>query len=267
MCADRDGLVRLIRWVSAETSVVFSVFVTPLGESLILPQYRQAFVDMSHLPNVEKLVAQTNLSMPLDWLQSANTARIALWCTYHPSQVSRQTFLDQCQQLAALKIRYSVGMVGVKDNFNEIVAMRSQMPPNVYLWINSERRIENYYTDDDIRLLASVDPLFTGNVSDHLSRGKLCRAGDTVIAVDHIGNIQRCSFVPQIFGNIDDPNWRSVLQLRPCPNEVCNCYIGYVHICELNMDAVFGDGILERIPVQSSKSQNEPDGSQNGSVQ
>ncbi|MEO0844412.1 MAG: radical SAM protein, partial [Cyanobacteria bacterium J06643_5] len=34
-----------------------------------------------------------------------------------------------------------------------------------------------------------------------------------------------------------------------CSNDTCHCHIGYVHLDYLELDKVFGDGILERIPV------------------
>ena len=35
---------------------------------------------------------------------------------------------------------------------------------------------------------------------------------------------------------------------QPCPNETCGCHIGYVHMNDLPLYEVFGDGVLQRIP-------------------
>jgi hypothetical protein len=40
-----------------------------------------------------------------------------------------------------------------------------------------------------------------------------------------------------------------VTRERPCPRAACDCHIGYVHLEELGLDAVFGDDILVRIPM------------------
>ena len=38
----------------------------------------------------------------------------------------------------------------------------------------------------------------------------------------------------------------AVLTARPCTNATCGCHIGYVHMNELDLYSVFGDGVLER---------------------
>ena len=40
-----------------------------------------------------------------------------------------------------------------------------------------------------------------------------------------------------------------MLRPRLCPNATCGCHIGYVHRPELEMDRIFGAGLLERIPA------------------
>lgn len=37
---------------------------------------------------------------------------------------------------------------------------------------------------------------------------------------------------------------------RTCTNQTCHCHIGYVHLEYLELDKVFGSGILERIPAR-----------------
>ena len=34
----------------------------------------------------------------------------------------------------------------------------------------------------------------------------------------------------------------------PCPNAECRCHVGYIHMPHLRGEALFGDGLLERIP-------------------
>ena len=38
------------------------------------------------------------------------------------------------------------------------------------------------------------------------------------------------------------------LRPRSCTNDDCGCHIGYVHLEYLELDKVFGAGILERVP-------------------
>jgi hypothetical protein len=64
--------------------------------------------------------------------------------------------------------------------------------------------------------------------------------------------MRRCHFIKEPIGNIYDPNYEAALFERPCTNETCHCHIGYVHLEYLELDKVFGSGILERIPVSHS---------------
>jgi len=72
--------------------------------------------------------------------------------------------------------------------------------------------------------LKSIDPLF--NAIPHQSKGR------------------RCHFVKELIGNIYSGDM--TLKPRLCPNQICDCHIGYVHLNDLGLDEVFGEGILER---------------------
>jgi hypothetical protein len=71
-----------------------------------------------------------------------------------------------------------------------------------------------------------------------------------VIAVDGDGTIRRCHFVREPIGNLYEDGWKAALRRRPCPNATCGCHIGYVHMDDLGLDRVFGDGVLERVPLR-----------------
>ena len=187
--------------------------------------------------------------MKLDWVSAADPQRLALWCTYHPSQADRQEFLAHCQQLMELGISFSVGMVGLRQQFDEIEALRDELPAHIYLWINAYQDVKNYYQDEEIERLTAVDPLFPLNLYPHASRNERCRAGESVISVDGEGQVRRCHFISQVIGNIYDPGFPACLQPRPCSAESCNCHIGYVHLNRLNLYELFGPHVLERIPL------------------
>ncbi|WP_431222494.1 hypothetical protein ACQ86O_19590 [Serratia sp. L9] len=71
--------------------------------------YQRALVELSHVDHVEKVVFQTNLSCRLDFLQQAQTDKIALWVTYHPDEVALSDFIGQCNSLIDQQVRFSVG--------------------------------------------------------------------------------------------------------------------------------------------------------------
>jgi hypothetical protein len=61
--------------------------------------------------------------------------------------------------------------------------------------------------------------------------------------------VRRCHFVRDVIGNIYDPAFEDVLQPRRCNADACRCHIGYVHMRDLDLYTLFGDGVLERIPA------------------
>ena len=210
--------------------------------------YREALVRLTALPQVVKAAVQTNLSCGLGWVKRCDKRKLGLWTTYHPAESDRARFLAKCHQLSRLGVRYSVGVVGLREHFGDIAALRRELPPDVYLWINAFKDKPSYYRDGESEWLASVDPLFPFNNRRHASLGRQCRAGDTVITVDGEGTVRRCHFVKEPLGNLYDADFERVLTKRSCPNATCGCHIGYVHMPELHLYEVFGDGVLERSP-------------------
>ncbi len=214
--------------------------------------YRDALVRLTRLPHVERAAIQTNLSCPLDWIADCDRQRLALWTTFHPTQVDRTVFLARCRELDRRGVKFSVGVVGLKEHLEEAQALRRDLPPHIYLWINAYKRVPDYYSSDEQRHFEAIDPLFPINTVRHPSLGRSCRAGRSVIAVDGEGTIRRCHFIPEPIGNIYEPGFESALVNRLCTNDTCSCHIGYVHLDHLGLDRVFGPGMLERIPIRWS---------------
>jgi MoaA/NifB/PqqE/SkfB family radical SAM enzyme len=251
--ADVRALARFIEWIAAHSEIEFSILFTPWGEALNRLRYQRALAHLSHLAHVRRVAIQTNLSGRLAWLADADKQRLALWTTYHPGEVTRARFLAQCRELDQYGVRYSVGVVGLKQHYAEISALRRELEPQVYLWINAYKDQADYYDHEDEQFLASIDPLFQINAIDHESFGKRCRAGESVISVDGDGTIRRCHFIAAPIGNIYQDDFLKALKARVCSNQVCRCHIGYVHMEELGLYEIFRDGVLERIPAQPLK--------------
>jgi MoaA/NifB/PqqE/SkfB family radical SAM enzyme len=247
---DRRALERFVDWVAERGDRPTSVFFTPWGEALIHRRYQRALARLSRLPHVQRAAIQTNLSGRLDWTADCDLDKLALWTTYHPTEVSRPRFLAACRELGRRGVRFSVGVVGLREHAAEIEALRAELSPDVYLWINAYKDRAGYYVDDDLRRFAAIDPLFPVNARRHPSRGRACAAGHSVIAVDGDGTARRCHFLPRPIGNIYDPDFESALRPRACTREVCGCHIGYVHMPELGLGETFRDGLLERIPAE-----------------
>lgn len=245
---DARRLERFVDWVGGRKEEI-GVLFTPWGEALIRRHYQEAFVRLGHMENVYRVAAQTNLSGRLGWLERCDLDTVALWTTYHPTQTSFERFLARCRTLDDLGARYSVGVVGFKDAWPDVVRMREELRDDVYLWINAYKRDPDYYTEADIRRFESIDPLFRFNTRYHDSRGAPCRAGATSFTVDGEGDVRRCHFIETPIANLWDSDLEDALFDRPCTNERCGCHIGYVHMERLGLYDVFGDGVLERIPA------------------
>ncbi len=157
--------------------------------------------------------------------------------------------MQQCLELNRLNIAFSAGVVGFPHFKQEIAALRQELPDNVYLWINAVKKELPNMSQADLEFFETIDPLFPLNTHHYPSRDRPCKAGKSVISVDGKGNMRRCHFIKQPIGNIYDSNWESALGARLCTNETCHCHIGYVHLDYLELDKVFEEGILERIPV------------------
>lgn len=247
---DRAQLERFVGWVRERPpGDRIGVLFTPWGEGLVRPYYQQALVTLSNLPQVERVAIQTNLSCDLAWVEAADQDALALWATYHPTQVTRERFLAQCHELDRRGVRYSAGVVALREHFPEIEPLRAGLDPATYLWLNAYKRDPEYYSADEVAWLTSLDPHFPLNNQYHPTRGLPCRAGQSVISVDGEGTVRRCHFIEEPLGNLYEPDFERCLRPRPCSNERCGCFIGYVHFEPLKLDAVFGPGALERIPL------------------
>ncbi|MCE9562754.1 MAG: STM4011 family radical SAM protein [Planctomycetes bacterium] len=246
---DRECLSRFVAWVEGRTADTIGVLFTPWGEALVRSWYQNAFAALTQLPHIRKAAIQTNLSCKLDWVENCDKSKLALWCTFHPGETTRERFLAKCRELLTRGVRFSVGVVGLKEHLAEIEALRAELPAEVYLWVNAFKRELGYYSPEMLEQLKNLDPLFPLNNRYHTSRGESCRAGSGVVSVDGDGTVRRCHFVKEPIGNIYSADFESCLSERPCPNETCGCHIGYVHLDRLKLYDTFGGGILERIPL------------------
>ena len=243
---DRDDLERFVQWAKTVTDYSLGIFFIPWGEAFIHHSYRQAMVELSHAHPIHKVAIQTNLSFPVNTLQHAQTERLGFWTTYHSNHAQRSTFVRQCYELHDMGISFSVGMVGLRGHLNEMESLRTDLPRDIYLWINAYKHTPNYYSEHDLQRIERIDPLFRYNLLPQQSKGKICNTGTTTISVDGDGNVTRCNFVKSPLGNIYETNMAQILTQEPCPNTTCHCHIGYIYMPHLNLLDTFADGVLER---------------------
>ncbi len=247
LAEDAAQLHRFVQWVATREERI-GVLFTPWGEALIRRHYQAAMTRLSHLPNVTRVVAQTNLSFDAGWLREADLSRLALWTTWHPTQTTMEDFAGRCEGLIAMGVRFSVGVVGLKENLEASEALRARLPEAVYLWVNAYKRLEDYYGAEALRRFGAVDPLFGLNTLRHESEGQGCFAGETAFTVDGVGDLRRCHFIGEVLGNLYSEEVTRLLRPRACTQATCGCHIGYIHLKRLGLHQVFEGGLLERIP-------------------
>lgn len=137
---------------------------------------------------------------------------------------------------------------GLREHLDGIEALRAELPPHVYLWVNAFQRVAGYATEAERDRIRAVDPRFDDNRA-HASLGRACRAGHTHFTVDGDGAVRRCHFVEgEVLGNLYDGDLDRLLRPRTCPNATCRCHIGYVHLENIDLYRAYGDGLMARIP-------------------
>lgn len=245
---DERRLERFVDWVEAQAPRSIGILFTPWGEAIIRKYYQRALAKLSHMSHVRVVAIQTNLSCTLDWVERCDKETLALWTTYHPTQITLDKFLDACRELDQRQVHYSVGVVGFKEAFEQIELLRQELSEDTYLWVNAYKRDPTYYTEQDVARLSQSDPLFRYNTRYHPSQGRACRAGHTSFSVDGGGIARRCHFIKTPIGNIYEDDFADKLTPKPCSNTTCGCHIGYVHLNELGLYETFEGGYLERIP-------------------
>lgn len=246
---DERELDRFVGWVAKQSKRI-GILITPWGEALVHAYYRRAMSKISRLPHVYRVSIQTNLSMSVEDFADANRDTLAFWATFHPSQTTLVNFVTRCRQLDASGVRYSVGVVGLREHFEAIDELRKLLRPEVYLWINAFKQDTNYYRAGEIERLSAVDPYFHWNLHHYPSAAEPCSAGETTFTVDGGGDVRRCHFIKDILGNIYEPDFDDCLQSRSCSVATCSCHIGYIHRPGLKLGMLYRDGLLERIPTR-----------------
>ncbi len=247
---DRRALKKFEDWITGQVHHVWRVLFTPWGEALVRSWYRETITRLTWVDHIESVAAQTNLSCRLDWIEACNLDKLALWTTFHPTEVKRSVFVRKLLRLHERGIRVSVGAVAVVEAFEEIEQLRRDLPADLYLWVNPQQPRPRPYSPTELEFLSSIDPHFTITSRAHQTFGQPCRTGLTSFTVDGSGDMRRCHFVDDVIGSIDQPDWEQALVPRTCPNRSCRCYLGLAHFEPLGLEQLYGPNLLERIPIR-----------------
>lgn len=249
---DAERVHRVIDRV-AELPQRVEFFVTPKAEYLVLPYWRDAVRRLLALPQVTRVTVQTNLAFDLDaFLGQVEWRKLALWTTYHPTEVDAGGLAELERKWGVLLERgvpFSVGVVGTRENIPHAVGLRQRLDPRVYLWVNAYKRKKDYYTPQERRTILAIDPLFDLNDQHFPSLGRPCTAGQRAVYLDDAGDLRRCFFVGDVLGNLYRDGWATLDAPLGCPVPTCHCYVGHMHVVELDFRAVYGENLAARIPL------------------
>ncbi len=225
-----QGLERFVSWLQNNRKQRYRLLFTPWGEALIHHHYQQALITLSQDENVATVAIQTNLRGSLEWLAQANQQKLALWVSYHPFQTKLTHFLAKIERLQQLGIQFSVGMVALPEQYPSMNELRNALPRSIPLWLNAAKEQGIVYDEADRDRLQQIDPSFALNLCDYPTFGKVCRAGQTAITVDHLGTVRRCHFIAEPLGCIYTQPLSQLLAKtpQPCPHQHCECYLGHI---------------------------------------
>lgn len=177
---DQEALEKFICQMEGETEK-HALLIVPYGEALIQEYYWVAMARFSQISSEEYIGCQTNLSFPVEKMLSVYEAsggekqKLRLWCTFHPSMTTVETFVMQCKQLEQAGIAYCVGVVGNPDEIFQIQKLRELLPEHVYVWINQMDGRKRNYTEEEIQRFQEIDPYFTLELKHYPADSSKCR--------------------------------------------------------------------------------------------
>ena len=247
---DAVGLERFVKAVEQMTGVG-AVLVTPYGEALIHEYYWKAMAALSRLPWVELVGCQTNLSFPvehmLDVFQKAggNRKKLRLWCTFHPTMVSSESFLAQCTLLERKHVAFCVGSVGVPGHREILIQLRERLPEAVYMWVNPIDGLKRKYTKEEIAGFAKIDPFFPYLLKRTKAQWAQCKGclGEAMF-VHFNGDVTACNLSRKKLGNLyrsrDFATAATTVEGSNCGSRECSCYLAYSNRLDQPELACFG---------------------------
>lgn len=229
----------------------FRIFIAPRGEILNFDHYKSGISFLSNLDNILEIVVQTNLSGNLDWIKYVNKDKVLLWTTFHPNETRLEEFFENIKFLNREKIKFSVGIVGVHENFEMILKLKEKINSlkndKPYLWINAYKDEKDYYSEDDIKFLTKADEFFEINLKNYRSKGCECRTGESVFWIEYNGTLHRCWQDKRKLGNIFCGSPDEIKNTKECRYLRCTCYIGYINLRELQLEKVYKKSLLGRM--------------------
>jgi 3-deoxy-D-manno-octulosonate 8-phosphate phosphatase KdsC-like HAD superfamily phosphatase len=248
LAEDKNALKKFCAKVSSIGNNL-TIMIVPHGEAMIHDYYHKAISDLCKQENVSIVGCQTNLSFDVEKFADAmkgGVSKISLWCTFHPSQISVEDFLKQCEKLIQHGIRFCVGSVGHPADIPMIQKLRESLSEEIYMWINAQEGLPREYTKEEIVALSCIDPLFNLELQNQIADANVCIAGRKSIFVRGNGDVFACNISKVKLGNIYTSE--KLISEKICRAKNCDCYLAYSNRLEMQNIFLSGDTIPVRNP-------------------
>lgn len=204
---DEAALWRMVEHLPALGSPL-NVLITPYGEALRYRYYMAAMAKISRYSHVQAVGIQTNASFNLSSLiatmqdNQGDLAKLRLWCSFHPSQVSKDVFLKQILAIKDAGITCSVGAVASVDNYDTFQWLRAHLPADIYFWLNANERDKRPTSDERNSQFQMLDPLYHLETSLWPANVEFCIGGKKSVFMNADGDLFACNISKIKIGNL-----------------------------------------------------------------
>ncbi|HDT0228259.1 TPA: radical SAM protein [Escherichia coli] len=225
---DEAALWRMVEHLPALGSPL-NVLITPYGEALRYRYYMAAMAKISRYSHVQAVGIQTNASFNLSSLiatmqdNQGDLAKLRLWCSFHPSQVSKDVFLKQILAIKDAGITCSVGAVASVNNYDTFQWLRAHLPADIYFWLNANERDKRPTSDERNSQFQMLDPLYHLETSLWPANVEFCIGGKKSVFMNADGDLFACNISKIKIGNL----YQQQLSSPACMARQCHCYLAY----------------------------------------
>lgn len=232
----------LAKWVNAfsyhfqerRLSLVITGGEPMLDRENMVPLLKQ----LTAMPAVECIRIDTNASGKLDNFKEVDPEKIILNCSYHPSQVSKESFLNAIKQL--LYFGYKIGMVNFimgTDNFDIFKKVKEEIfELGIPINPNPQFNLEGPYSTEHLAVLKEELPRadFLYKTQGLSPYGNKCLFPSLAYQMDQTGKIH-VGCHPQASGSFFENSLPpTFIGPVPCPNNSCMCLDMYSFLKDVN---------------------------------
>lgn len=248
---DREQLFRFVRTIRREAGRGFAgtVQIVPYGEALIHEYYWRGMAELSRIPHIRAVGAQSNFSFPVeDMLRQyeyfgGDRKKLRLWGTFHPEMTTVPVFLEQCRQLLEADTAFCVGGVAVPEHAESLRKLRAELGSSVYMWLNKMDGLSRAYTDKERTAFLDIDKYFELELRHIPANASAC--GGSALIVGN-GDIYPCVLCHKKLGNIYEDGLPQAIS-PSCTRTLCDCFLAYGSRSDIEELEDFGTDPVFRI--------------------